>query len=134
MRAAALIVTCLALSIAGAPASAQTGAAAPAGTAVPRVTNGRVVPQAAGGSLDAAFKRLAEAQQEPAWIGYAVPAVTRDGRHCCSGDTWISDGIVFTNRSEERRVGKECRSRWWQYHYKEKSRREHVSNTSVQTT
>jgi hypothetical protein len=97
MRAAALIVTCLALSIAGAPASAQTGAAAPAGTAVPRVTNGRVVTQAAGGSLDAAFKRLAEAQQEPAWIGYAVPAVTRDGRHCCSGDTWISDGIVFTN-------------------------------------
>src|SRR5688572_33043735 len=23
-------------------------------------------------------------------------------------------------RSEERRVGKECRSRWWAYHYKEK--------------
>src|SRR5438445_9315941 len=28
--------------------------------------------------------------------------------------------VVFTAdiRSEERRVGKECRSRWWQYHYK----------------
>src|SRR5438874_10497901 len=24
-------------------------------------------------------------------------------------------------RSEERRVGKECRSRWWSYHYKKKS-------------
>src|SRR5947209_14346955 len=23
-------------------------------------------------------------------------------------------------RSEERRVGKECRSRWWPYHYKKK--------------
>src|SRR5205085_8724537 len=24
----------------------------------------------------------------------------------------------FSRRSEERRVGKECRSRWWQAHYK----------------
>src|SRR5688572_33450225 len=27
-------------------------------------------------------------------------------------------------RSEERRVGKECRSRWWPYHYKKKISRE----------
>src|SRR5438105_15723691 len=26
-------------------------------------------------------------------------------------------------RSEERRVGKECRSRWWPYHYKKKMKR-----------
>ena len=26
------------------------------------------------------------------------------------------DGSVFTTRSEERRVGKECRSRWSPYH------------------
>src|SRR6476661_10293857 len=25
-------------------------------------------------------------------------------------------------RSEERRVGKECRSRWWPYHYKKKKK------------
>src|SRR5437867_11953138 len=32
---------------------------------------------------------------------------------------------VFYNaaRSEERRVGKECRSRWWRYHYKKKVER-----------
>ena len=24
--------------------------------------------------------------------------------------------LVKNNRSEERRVGKECRSRWWPYH------------------
>src|SRR5688572_28337277 len=32
------------------------------------------------------------------------------------GEQWIKfmkDGV---NRSEERRVGKECRSRWWPYH------------------
>src|SRR5688572_32938983 len=30
-------------------------------------------------------------------------------------------GAVFVvGRSEERRVGKECRSRWWQYHLKKK--------------
>ena len=27
-----------------------------------------------------------------------------------------SDNIVFFGRSEERRVGKECRSRWSPYH------------------
>src|SRR5436309_13117817 len=27
-------------------------------------------------------------------------------------------------RSEERRVGKECRSRWWRYYYKKKEMRE----------
>src|SRR6266571_52335 len=30
---------------------------------------------------------------------------------------------VSTRRSEERRVGKECRSRWLAYHYKKKRRR-----------
>src|SRR6266481_3956652 len=29
--------------------------------------------------------------------------------------------VRILSRSEERRVGKECRSRWWQYHQKKKS-------------
>src|SRR5437870_12445941 len=29
--------------------------------------------------------------------------------------------VTFRRRSEERRVGKECRYGWWGYHYKEKS-------------
>src|SRR5690606_42035664 len=33
-----------------------------------------------------------------------------------------SDELV-DERSEERRVGKECRSRWSEYHYKQKNRR-----------
>lgn len=95
MRAAAFLVAGLALSICASPAAAQ----GPGGTGVvPRVTNGRVVTQSAAGNLDAAFRRLAGAQSEPAWIGYTVPAVSRnDGRQCCTGDTWISDGIVFTS-------------------------------------
>src|SRR5437763_16586435 len=39
----------------------------------------------------------------------------------------IGAGIfVFTGtaRSEERRVGKECRSGWWEYHIKKKRQRE----------
>src|SRR2546427_10776648 len=28
----------------------------------------------------------------------------------------VGDGAVFVSRSEERRVGKECRSRWSPYH------------------
>ena len=29
---------------------------------------------------------------------------------------WLEVGFVLTTRSEERRVGKECRSRWSPYH------------------
>ena len=82
----------LALTAAASPALAQ-------GTAVqPRVTNGRLNPQPAGSNLDATFRRLVAAQTEAGWIGYAVAAVNRnEGRTCCTGDTWISDGMVFTN-------------------------------------
>src|SRR5690349_13579111 len=94
MRAAAFLVACLALSIVHTPAAQVSGGS----TTAPRVTNGRLAAQPVGASLDATFKRLVAAQSEPAWIGYTVPAVSRaEGRGCCSGDTWISDGIVFTN-------------------------------------
>ena len=64
----------------------------------PRLTNGRLDPQAAGSNLDAAFRRLVAAQSEAAWIGYSVPiAPSGDRRLCCTGDTWISDGTVITN-------------------------------------
>src|SRR5207237_4105954 len=32
------------------------------------------------------------------------------------GGTESDVGLLFSLRSEERRVGKECRSRWWPYH------------------
>src|SRR5690625_7872764 len=32
---------------------------------------------------------------------------------------WYDDAFMWF-RSEERRVGRECRSRWWAEHYKEK--------------
>jgi HEAT repeat protein len=91
---AAIVVLALAVTAIQQPAFAQgSGGAGP-----PRVLNGRVATEAAGAGLDATFRRLVAAQTEPAWIGYSVPAVTNgDRRLCCSGDAWISDGIVFTN-------------------------------------
>lgn len=87
MRAISLATAALVSILVATPAAQQ-----------PRVSNGRVVAEPAGTNLDAAFRRLVGAQSEAAWIGYAVPAVARsEGRQCCSGDTWISDGIVFTN-------------------------------------
>lgn len=75
------------------PASAQGSG----GASQPRVQNGRLTSQPAG-TLESTFRGLVAAQGEPGWIGYAVPVVNRsEGRLCCSGDTWISDGIVFTN-------------------------------------
>jgi hypothetical protein len=65
----------------------------------PRITNGRVVPQPAGASLDATVRTLMAAQTEPGWIGYSVPVVSGDRIMCCSrGDgVWISDGVTFSN-------------------------------------
>lgn len=74
------------------PASAQGFGAA----GHPRVQNGRLTSQPAG-TLDATFRRLVAAQAEPGWIGYSVPVVARSEGRLSSGQTWISDGMVFTN-------------------------------------
>src|SRR5258706_544014 len=47
------------------------------------------------------------------WLTDSSPEITRDGlspwrAHCCATSS--------SSRSEERRVGKECRSRWSPYH------------------
>src|SRR6188768_830312 len=95
MRANALAALTITLVSAFAFGFSETGHAAPQ---QPRVQNGRLTSQPAGASLDAAFRRLVAAQAEAAWIGYSVPVISRsEGRLCCSGDTWVSDGIVFTN-------------------------------------
>jgi len=89
MRGAALAIACVTLSLASSAAVQQ-----------PRVTNGRLDPQAAGSNLDATFKRLVSSvTSEPAWVGYSVPiAVGRDRNLCCYGEnTWISDGVVISN-------------------------------------
>src|SRR5699024_12734335 len=41
------------------------------------------------------------------------------GEPVCPG---YEEGMEFIDRSEERRVGKECRSRWWREHWKEKKK------------
>src|SRR5437868_12446121 len=38
------------------------------------------------------------------------------GRVACEFGGLFGDGARAFIRSEERRVGKECRSRWWEYH------------------
>src|SRR5260221_2802833 len=89
MRAHRLAAGALALIIFPALAVAQPQ---------PRVSNGRLAAQVAGSNLDSVFHRLVSGQSGPGWIGYTVPVVNRsEGRLCCTGDTWISDGIVFTN-------------------------------------
>jgi HEAT repeat protein len=87
MRAKRFALVALALVILIASAAAQQQ---------PRVSNGRLAPQPAG-ALDATFRRLVAAQAEPGWIGYSVPVVQRSEGRLSHGDTWISDGIVFTN-------------------------------------
>src|SRR3712207_9346479 len=47
-----------------------------------------------------------------------IPLIELAGRSYKSGWERTHDGMI---RSEERRVGKECRSRWSPYHYKKKT-------------
>ena len=62
----------------------------------PRVTNGRLTAQP-GASLDATFRRLVAAQNGAGWIGYSVPVVAAGEGRQNSGNTYISDGVVFSN-------------------------------------
>src|SRR5947209_19737288 len=49
-------------------------------------------------------------------------AVVRRVRRVQRADHHVEEGGQG-QRSEERRVGKECRSRWWPYHLKKKSKK-----------
>src|SRR5207249_9140219 len=53
----------------------------------------------------------------PAVIGDGAAQVDDCGRRLDVGD---AGGCERDVRSEERRVGKECRSGWWRYRYKKK--------------
>ena len=54
---------------------------------------------------------------------FNVPYMTENGSFIVNGNDRVvvnqlhrSPGVIFEQRSEERRVGKECRSRWSPYH------------------
>src|SRR5687767_10245337 len=49
----------------------------------------------------------------------SLPGLTgKEGSHTAGNSPGVNDGAgaLVLSRSEERRVGKECRSRWWRYH------------------
>src|SRR5262245_66335901 len=50
--------------------------------------------------------------------GWALPPITPEPKKskCPTPNSGLG---TFALRSEERRVGKECRSRWWPYHHRE---------------
>ena len=65
--------------------------------------------------------------REPTWLPAEPAAIIRDGALLpeaevversvtTTGDTIADAAVLFLLRSEERRVGKECRSRWSPYH------------------
>ena len=57
-----------------------------------------------------------EAQKDPTIsVGGILKAINGNIRVGHSDD-FITEACEYTNRSEERRVGKECRSRWSPYH------------------
>ena len=57
--------------------------AAPALAQAPRVTNGRLIQQAAGSGLAATIQSVAATQTDPVWIGYSAPARPGDHEMCC---------------------------------------------------
>src|SRR3712207_152069 len=59
---------------------------------------------------------MEEVLYNPKIVSHSVQdAALADGEGCLSVDR-VVEGYVVRHRSEERRVGKECRSRWSPYH------------------
>jgi hypothetical protein len=66
----------------------------------PRIGNARLTARAAGSPFAQSFRALVAAQNEPAWIGYSVPALAGDRVMCCfhsAGGTWIQGNVVMTD-------------------------------------
>src|SRR5260370_18251567 len=49
-------------------------------------------------------------------LALATPNIDYNGRYCMSSAAAAGNRAFGIDRSEERRVGKECRSRWSPYH------------------
>src|SRR5439155_20211836 len=60
-----------------------------------------------------------ESSSVPTTLPTAYDVYPLDGRHD-GGYYTVKDCVTIDVRSEERRVGKECRSRWSRYHLKKK--------------
>ena len=56
-----------------------------------------------------------------------VDAVSASGNDASETRIDLSDAAILWTRSEERRVGKECRSRWAPYHSKKKTKKKDVA-------
>src|SRR2546430_11442843 len=73
--------------------------------------NGRPIPKGGSGMLSVALGRYLEANNAVVLTGKPVGRLIIEGGRCTGVE--CLDG---SQRSEERRVGKECRSRWSPYH------------------
>src|SRR5687768_18587976 len=68
-----------------------------------------VIPFAVGGGADLMARVIHKIMVDEKLVPVPVALVNRPGGGGAAG-------IGYVARSEERRVGKECRSRWWRYH------------------
>src|SRR5436190_19947408 len=76
-----VIVSALAAAVAlGAAVAAQQ----------PRIEHAAIAVQTAASPLTQSFRALVAAQNDIAWIGYAVPVADRDRVMCCFGNNSIS--------------------------------------------
>src|SRR5437016_11092108 len=74
----------------------------------PGTNTGAAHPVAMGGEMDAVMKQKVENDAS----AYMRSISTKRGRNSTLAETAVRESKSFTERSEERRVGKECRSRW----------------------
>ncbi|MBX5495269.1 MAG: HEAT repeat domain-containing protein [Bryobacteraceae bacterium] len=55
--------------------------------AQPRIQNGVLETHPVQGSLEQTFRKIAQAESGPSWIGYAVPSIRRESSTCCGTDS-----------------------------------------------
>ncbi|MGH9791578.1 MAG: hypothetical protein ACRD5W_10245, partial [Candidatus Acidiferrales bacterium] len=85
MALALAVTACATIATTAAPPRLQDAAtpSTQASTAQPHIRNTQLATRAAGQNLDREFRAAVTAQQEPAWIGYAVPAISDRTSVCC---------------------------------------------------
>src|SRR5713226_8059123 len=99
-------VSSAAVQLAKGVAPAQSAQASPAtaqATETPRIENAKLEARAAGGSIDATIRGIAETAEKAEWVGYRVDQVAGERGVCCDNN-W-NDGSCGTCRLEKENGG-----------------------------
>ena len=83
----------------------QSAQSSPSSDVMPAFENAKTESRALSGSLSDEISRWAKSSTDPQWLGYSVPAISRDRVICCGNGDWNGNYNCGTCRLEDHKHG-----------------------------